>query len=76
LKESTETNDWKIVSGKHCNKNNITTNTANAITLHNAFTILSLLKDPTINPNDKQHVNAQVTKLAKAVTDHKHERQQ
>ncbi len=50
-------------------------NTTNAITLHNAFTILSLSNDPTINPNDKQHVNLQVTKLAEAVANHKQERQ-
>jgi hypothetical protein len=76
LKESTETNDWKIVFGKRCNKNNVTTNTTNAITLHNAFTILSLSNDPTINPNDKQHVNVQVTKLAKTVAGYKQERLQ
>jgi hypothetical protein len=73
LKESTKTNEWKIVSGKHCNKNNFTTTTTNAITLHNAFTILSLSNDPTINPNDKQHVKVQVTKLVEAVADHKQE---
>jgi hypothetical protein len=73
LTGSTKTNDWKIVSGKHCNKNKVTTNTTNAITLHNSFTILSLSKDPTINPNDKQHINIQVTKLAEAVADHKQE---
>jgi hypothetical protein len=50
-------------------------NTTNAITLHNAVAILSLSNDPTINPNDKQHINVQVTKLAKAITDHKQERQ-
>jgi hypothetical protein len=44
--------------------------------LHNAFTILSLSNNLTINPNDKQHVNKQVTKLAEAVADHKQERQQ
>jgi hypothetical protein len=75
LKESTKTNDWKIVSRKRCNKNNVTTNTTNTITLHNAFTILSLSNDPTINPNGKQHVKVQVTKLAEAVANHKQERQ-
>jgi hypothetical protein len=76
LKESTKTNDWKIVFEKRCNKYNVKTNTTNAITLHNAFTILSLSNDPTINSNDKQHVNVQVNKLAEAVADHKQERQQ
>jgi hypothetical protein len=50
-------------------------NTTNAITLHNAFTIFSLSNDPTINPNDKQQVKVQVTKLAEAITNHVQERQ-
>jgi hypothetical protein len=74
LKESTKANEWKIVSRKRCNKNNVTTNTTNAITLHNAFTIMSLSNDPTINPNDKQNVKVQVAKLAEAVANHKQER--
>jgi hypothetical protein len=76
LKESTETKAWKIVSGKRRNKNNVTTNTTNAIKLHNASTILSLSNNPTINPNDKQQVKVQVTKLAEADADHKQECQQ
>jgi hypothetical protein len=76
LKESTDTNEWKIVSRKRCNKSNVTRNTTNAITLHNAFTILSLSNNPTINPNDKQHAKVQVTKLAEAVAGHKQECQQ
>jgi hypothetical protein len=51
-------------------------NTTTAITLRNAFTILSLSNDPTINPNDKQHVKVQVTKLAEAIASLKQERQQ
>jgi hypothetical protein len=64
------------VSGKCYNKYNATTNTTNAITLHNIFTILSLSNDPTINPNDTQHINVQLTKLAEAIANHKQECQQ
>ena len=49
--------------------------TNNIVTLHNAFTILSLSSDPTNESDNKQHVIVQISKLAQAIVDNKQERQ-
>ena len=52
LKESTnKTDEWTLVTGKKCNKQNIRISNNlsknNIVTLHNAFSILSLSNGPT-----------------------------
>ena len=46
------------------------------VTLHNAFSILSLSNDPTIESDNKEHVIVQLSKLAEAVMSNKLKRLQ
>ena len=69
MKENTD--GWKVVTGKKSSSNKQTVTKNNIITLHNAYSILSLSKDPTLESVDKEHIIAQLSKLAKAVTNTK-----
>jgi len=48
----------------------------NITALHNAYAILSVSNDPTIESNDKEHIIVHLTKLAKAVESTKQKRLQ
>ena len=48
----------------------------NIVTLHNAYSILSLSNNPTLVSDDKEHVIVQLSKLVKAVADTKQKRLQ
>ena len=77
MKESTnETDGWTVVTGENCNRNKITVTKNNIVTLHNAFSILSLSNDPTFKSDNKEHVIVQLSKLAKAVASNKQKRLQ
>ena len=69
MKENTD--GWKVVTGKKCSSNKLTVTKNNIVTLHNAYSILSLSNKPTLESDDKEHVIVQLSKLAKAVTNTK-----
>ena len=46
----------------------------NIVTLHNAFSILSLSNDPTFESDSKQHNIVQLSKLAKAAANNRQKR--
>jgi hypothetical protein len=74
LKENTD--GWKVVTGKKCSSNNLTVTKENIVTLHNAYSILSLLNNPTIESDNKKHVIVHLSKLARAVASTKQKRLQ
>ena len=71
-----DTDGLIVVTGKKCNSNKITVTKENITALHNAYAILSVSNDPTIESNDKEHIIVHLTKLAKAVESTKQKRQQ
>ena len=50
-----DTDGWIVVTGKRCSSNKLTVTKVNITALHNAYAILSVSNDPTIESNDKEH---------------------
>ena len=69
MKENTD--GWKVVTGKKCSSNKLTVTKNIIITLHNAYSILSISNNPTLESDNKKNIIVQLSKLAKAVTNTK-----
>ena len=71
-----DTDGWIEVTGKKCRSNKLTVTKENITALHNAYAILSVSNDPTIESNDKEHIIVHLTQLEKDVNSTKQKRLQ